>query len=109
MIYLPTPAFKHDFMAEIKFKLDNARRGEFYVEEDGKQVGEMVFGLSETTLTVYHTEVDPDMEGKGLARKMFDGMVAYAREHGLRVMPLCEYVHGQFRRHPDEFADVWQK
>ena len=55
-------------MAEIKFQLDNRRRGAFYVEEDGKQVGEMVIGLSETTLTVYHTEVDPAMEGRGLAR-----------------------------------------
>ncbi|MET7259430.1 GNAT family N-acetyltransferase [Dyadobacter fermentans] len=101
--------FKQKFMAEIKFKLDNRRRGAFYVEEDGKQVGEMVIGLSETTLTVYHTEVDPAMEGRGLARKMLDAMVAYAREHGLQVLPLCEYVHGQFRRHPEEFEDIWQK
>ncbi|MCF0069063.1 N-acetyltransferase [Dyadobacter sp. CY261] len=96
-------------MAEIKFQLDNRRRGAFKVEEDGKQVGEMVIGLSETTLTVYHTEVDPEKEGRGLARQMLDAMVAYAREHGLQVLPLCEYVHGQFRRHPDDYADVWSK
>lgn len=101
--------FKKIIMAEIKFKLDNRRRGAFYVEEGGKQVGEMVIGLSETTLTVYHTEVDPEMEGRGLARKMLDAMVAYAREQGLQVMPLCEYVHGQFRRHPEEFSDVWKQ
>lgn len=96
-------------MAEIKFQLDNRRRGAFYVEENGKQVGEMVIGLSETTLTVYHTEVDPAMEGRGLARLMLDAMVAYARKEGLQVLPLCEYVHGQFRRHPDDYADIWKK
>lgn len=101
--------FKQKIMAEIKFKLDNRRRGAFYAEEEGKQVGEMVIGLSETTLTVYHTEVDAAMEGRGLARKMLDAMVAYAREHSLQVLPLCEYVHGQFRRHPEEFSDVWKK
>jgi predicted GNAT family acetyltransferase len=96
-------------MSEVKLKLDNRRRGAFYVENDGKQVGEMVIGISETALTVYHTEVDPEMEGKGLARQMLDAMVSYAREQHLQVVPLCEYVHLQFRRHPDEFADVWKK
>lgn len=96
-------------MAEVKLKLDNRRRGTFYVEEGEKQVGEMVIGLSETTLTVYHTEVDPAMEGQGLARAMLDAMVAYARENELQVLPLCEYVHTQFRRHPDDYADVWKK
>jgi predicted GNAT family acetyltransferase len=96
-------------MEEVKLKLDNRRRGKFYIEEEGKQVAEMVVGLSETTLTVYHTEVDPSMEGKGLAKKMLDAMVSYAREEQLQVMPLCEYVHLQFRRHPEDFADIWKK
>jgi predicted GNAT family acetyltransferase len=96
-------------MSEVKLKLDNRRRGAFYVENEGKQVGEMVIGISETALTVYHTEVDPEMEGKGLARQMLDAMVSYARQEHLQVVPLCEYVHLQFRRHPDEFADVWKK
>ena len=34
--------FKLKFMAEIKFQLDNRRRGAFYVEEEGKLVGEML-------------------------------------------------------------------
>jgi predicted GNAT family acetyltransferase len=96
-------------MSEVKLKLDNRRRGAFYVENEGKQAGEMVIGISETALTVYHTEVDPEMEGKGLARQMLDAMVSYARQEHLQVVPLCEYVHLQFRRHPDEFADVWKK
>ncbi len=96
-------------MSEVKFKLDNSRRGAFYAEDNRKQVGEMVIGLSESALTVYHTEVDPEMEGKGLAKQMLDAMVAYARKEQLQVVPLCEYVHAQFRRHPDEFADVWKK
>jgi predicted GNAT family acetyltransferase len=79
------------------------------IEEQEKQVGEMVIGISETALTVYHTEVDPEMEGKGLAKMMLDEMVGYAREKKLQVVPLCEYVHVQFKRHPDDYADVWRK
>ena len=36
-------------------------------------------------------------------------MVDYARKHDLKVIPLCPYVHAQFKRHPDEYADVWNK
>ncbi|TLV02693.1 GNAT family N-acetyltransferase [Dyadobacter luticola] len=96
-------------MEEVKFKLDERKRGGFYIESDGKKVGEMVIGISETTLTVYHTEVDQEMEGKGFAKKMLDEMVGYAREKGLQVMPLCEYVLMQFRRHADEYEDIWKK
>ena len=96
-------------MSEVKFKLDDRKRGAFYLEEGKEQIGEMVIGISDTTLTVYHTEVNPDMEGKGLAKEMFNAMVAYSRENKLQVLPLCEYVHLQFRRHPDDYADVWKK
>lgn len=90
-------------------KLDDRNRGAFYLEEEGKQIGEMVIGISETALTVYHTEVDEDKSGQGLAKSMLDKMVAYAREKDLQVVPLCEYVHVQFKRHPDEYEDVWRK
>jgi len=96
-------------MIEVQLELGEKGRGAFYLEENKEKLGEMVIGISGTALTVYHTEVDPKLEGQGLARKMFDAMVSYAREKGLMVVPLCAYVHAQFKRHPEEFADVWKK
>lgn len=96
-------------MTEIQLKLDNRGRGAFYLEDNNEMLGEMVVGVSDTALTVYHTEVDPKMEGHGLAKQMLEKMVAYAREKKLLVIPLCEYVHSQFKRHPDEYADIWKK
>lgn len=96
-------------MSEIQLKLDGRGRGAFYIEENNEMSGEMVIGISGTALTVYHTEVKPEMEGQGLAKQMLDKMVEYARDKKLQVVPLCEYVHVQFKRHPDEYADVWKK
>jgi predicted GNAT family acetyltransferase len=96
-------------MTEIKLQLDQRGRGAFYLEEEGTQIGEMVVGISGTALTVYHTEVNPGREGKGLAGRMFDEMVHYARKHGLQVIPLCVYVHARFKRHPADFEDIWRK
>ncbi len=75
--------------------------------EDGEQVGEMVIRINGNNLTVYHTEVAPKAEGKGYAKKLLQAMVDHARTHHLKVIPLCPYVHAQFKRHPEEYADVW--
>jgi predicted GNAT family acetyltransferase len=96
-------------MAEVKLQLGERGRGSFYLEEQGEKIGEMVVGVSGTALTVYHTEVDPKHEGKGLAKQMFEAMVAYVRENNLTLIPLCQYVHAQLKRHPELYTDIWKK
>lgn len=36
-------------------------------------------------------------------------MSDYAREHELKVIPLCFYVYAQFKRHPEQYAGIWKK
>ncbi|WP_343691750.1 GNAT family N-acetyltransferase [Chitinophaga sp.] len=94
-------------MEEVVIRLNQKNHGAFYLMLDNEQVGEMVIGIEGGVLTAYHTEIHYTQEGKGLAKHLLDGMVAYAREHQLKVKPLCAYVHAQFKRHPEEYADVW--
>jgi uncharacterized protein len=96
-------------MEEVKLKLDADNRGSFYVMDGAAQIGEMVISISDKNLTVYHTEVVKEAEGKGIAKKMLEAMTAYARSHQLKVIPLCPYVHAQFRRQQEAYADIWQK
>lgn len=81
----------------------------FLIEEDGKNIGEMVMAVKDGVMTVYHTEVAPEAEGRGLAKILLEAMVVYARQHQLKVVPLCVFVQAQFKRHPDQYADIWQK
>ena len=48
-----------------------------------------------------HTEVAPELEGQGIASELVRAALAYAREHGLKVRPLCSYVQAYMRRHPE--------
>ncbi|WP_121356947.1 GNAT family N-acetyltransferase [Flavisolibacter nicotianae] len=96
-------------MEDVKLSLNEKGQGAFLILEDAKQLGEMVVSVSGTNLTVYHTEVSPEAEGKGLAKELLKAMVGYARKNGLKVTALCPYVHAQFKRHPDEYADVWNR
>ena len=96
-------------MDEVKLQLDDRNHGAFTISDDEGQLGEMVISVAGPNLTVYHTEVSEKAEGKGYAKKMLESMVDYARTKSLKVIPLCPYVHAQFKRHPDEYADVWNK
>ena len=95
-------------MNNVSLTLNEQKKGAFIIKEGEKQLGEMVVSISGNNLTVYHTEVVPEAEGKGLAKKMLQEMVDYARKNSLKVIPLCPYVHAQFKRHPDEYADLCQ-
>lgn len=96
-------------MEDVKLQLDEKGHGRFYISDEEEQVAEMVVSIANGMLTVYHTEVLPKAEGKGLAKQLLVAMVEHARKNGLKVIPLCPYVHAQFKRHPDEYADVWHK
>ena len=96
-------------MDEVKLKLDEKGNGHFFILNGEEQIAEMEISISGDNLTVYHTEVSPKAEGKGLAKKLLATMVDYARKNALRVITLCPYVHAQFKRHPEEYVDVWNK
>ena len=96
-------------MEKVQLKVDEKGFGHFYIVENDEQIGEMEISISGPNLTVYHTEVSEKAEGKGYAKNLLNEMVDYARKNNLKVIPLCPYVHAQFRRHPQEYSDVWNK
>lgn len=52
-----------------------------------------------------HTLVPPQIEGRGVAARLVERMVADARAEGFKIEPQCSYVVVAFKRHP-EWADV---
>jgi len=95
-------------MDDVKLNLNKNGSGCFYIADGEEKIAEMTIDVSGNDLTVYHTEVLPKAEGKGLARKLLASMVDYARKNNLKVIALWPYVHAQFLRHPDEYNDIWK-
>lgn len=88
---------------------ETSNKGMFYVEEDGKTVGEVIYTRTDNgILNLDHTEVAPEMAGKGLAGKLIKHTVEYARENNLKVNPLCGYAAAQFERH-EEYREIQVK
>ncbi len=96
-------------MKEIELKLEKNGKGAFVIEDGGERVAEMEIGISGNNLVVYHTEVAEELKGQGIAKDLLSKMVEYARHHHLKVVPLCPYVSAQFNKHPDQYADIWNR
>lgn len=96
-------------MNEIKIKLGSNNKGFINLYEDKTRIGEMIIGIDDFVLSVYHTEVDQNYSGKGYAKLLLDALEKYATENKYKVKPLCPYVHAQFKKNPTRFEPIWQK
>ena len=90
---------------EIQKKLKD-NRGSFFIEKDGRQVAELDFKIEDNILDAYHTGVRPELEGQGIASRLFDEMVNFARENGYKVKPTCPYIEVKFRRNHEGLSDI---
>lgn len=52
-----------------------------------------------------HTFVPEALRGQGIAGKLVEALIADARAHGFKIVPLCSYVDSAFKRHP-EWSDL---
>lgn len=91
---------------KVQIKINDKGEGLFFIEDHREQIARLDIKISNKTLVALHTEVNPAYEGKGLAKKMFQQMVDYARENNLKVKAECSYVNLQFKKDPGEYADV---
>jgi uncharacterized protein len=96
-------------MNTIQLKLNDQKRGAFVIEAGDERLAEMVVAIMDHRLVVYHTEVSEKLRGQGIAQKLLDEMVAYARNSQLKVVALCPYVLAQFKRHADQYKDIWEQ
>jgi len=59
------------------------------------------YELSPGRVVFTHTGVPPAYRGQGLAARLVEAGLSWARAQGLRVVPACSYVHVYIQRHPE--------
>ena len=85
---------------------DGPTRGRYLIRLAPGFEAEMTFRKADNgTITIDHTGVPPEYEGRGIAAKLVNKAIADAREQGFKITPVCSYVVAQFRRHA-EWADL---
>jgi predicted GNAT family acetyltransferase len=88
---------------------EDGGRGEFVVEREGIRLAEMTYSrLSPSQIIVDHTLVDDQLRGLGVARKLLDTLVAWARATKTRVSATCPYAKAQFEKDAS-IQDVYER
>ena len=96
------PALAEDDITVVR--RPDERRYELLVA--GEPAGELVYrNRGEEVVAFLHTEVDPNIQRRGLGSALVVAALDDARERGLRVVPICPFVDAYIRRHP-EYADL---
>lgn len=85
---------------------DNGKKGSFYIGHEGNKAAEMTYvWAGPHRIIIDHTEVSDVLRGKNAGKQMVEQAVAFARERGLKITPLCPFANSMFKKHPD-WADL---
>ena len=85
---------------------DDGKKGSFYIEEAGVVAAEMTYVWAGTDrIIIDHTEVSEVLSGKSAGKQMLLKAVAFAREKGIKIVPLCPFARSVFDK-VEEIRDV---
>ncbi len=78
----------------------------FFIEKNGETIAKISYQFENDDIIIANsTYVDPSLRGQGIAKKLLDRLVEYARENNLKIRPLCSYVVDAFERN-GQYDDV---
>lgn len=83
---------------------DNAAQHRFELDIDGRTAF-ATYRQNDGIVSIFHTEVPRDLNGKGYGSELVRGTLDIIRERGLKVRPMCPFVSFFIRQHP-EYADL---
>lgn len=95
-----TPRIRPDLDDQIQH-LSRGDEGAFVIEHEGQRLAELRWTRSpDDIVSLDHTWVHDSLRGQGIARRLLDAAVAWARNEVCRVVPRCPYARAQFERDP---------
>jgi uncharacterized protein len=80
--------------------IDNTGKRRFELAVDG-HIAATYYNISDGVITFIHTEVPPELGGKGIGSKLIRGALDQVRADGLKVIPQCPFVKAFIEKHPD--------
>jgi uncharacterized protein len=83
---------------------NHADEQRFEVEQDG-ELAFLEYSLQTGSIALYHTQVPPALEGRGIGSALAKAGLDFARANHLKVVPTCPFVSAYLKRHP-EYQDL---
>jgi len=83
---------------------DNPEQNRFEMDI-GEALAVANYRLSPGVVTIFYTEVPPELEGRGHGSALVRGTLDMIRARGEKVVPRCGFVRAFIARHP-EYKDL---
>lgn len=84
----------------------NQSRHRFEIDLGDGTLALLAYVPRDRSLSLVHTEVPTPWEGRGIAARLAQAAMEYAREAGFTVVPSCPYVQEYLRHHREYMALV---
>jgi len=86
----------------------DAAGNRFEIAVDGR-IAFLEYHRGRDLLSLIHTDVPKEMEGRGIGGKLAQAGLEFARGANLKVIPSCPFVASYIRRHPEYLELVMEK
>ncbi|KWV57843.1 acetyltransferase [Bradyrhizobium macuxiense] len=83
---------------------DNETQNRFELEVDGA-IAFVVYRKTPDTITLVHTEVPPELGGRGIGSKLARAALGAVRAQGRNLIVKCEFIQGFMKKNP-EYNDL---
>ena len=80
--------------------VNNRERHRYELAVDG-HIAATYYKIDDGVITFIHTEVPPELGGKGIASKLIRGALDQVRAEGLKVIAQCPFVKAFIDKHAD--------
>jgi len=91
-------------MAEV---VNNKAHHRFELAIEG-HLAATYYKIDNGVITFIHTEVPPELGGKGVGSKLVKGALDQVRSEGMKVIAQCPFVKAYIDKH-SEYADLLKK
>lgn len=90
-------------------QLDDHKNGKFFIADGSKILAEMTYvWAGEDKIIIDHTDVKPELNGKGAGKQLLFKAVEFARNKNIKIIPLCPFAKSMFDK-LEEIRDVLSK
>ena len=84
--------------------VNNRTEHRYELAVDG-HIAASYYELAGPVITFVHTEVPPELGGKGIGSRLIGGALDQVRSEGLKVVAQCPFVKAYIDKHTD-YADL---
>ena len=85
--------------------IDNPEAHRYEGYQGAELAGFLDYHVQPGLVTILHSEVERPNEGQGIGSRLVAGALDDVRRRGMQVLPICPFVIGYIKRHP-EYKDL---